>query len=84
MLNLPSKTIEEGVKSLIKAIKDLLNRLNMSSSVAECNIDKELYMNKIEVLAERAFEDQCTTANPRMPLVRELEEIYRRAYGADK
>ena len=38
------------------------------------------FMSKLDIIAENAFEDQCTTANPRMPLVSELKEILRKAY----
>ena len=52
----------------------------MPSTIAECGISRDAFEAKVETLADKAFEDQCTTANPRMPLVKELEEIYRRAY----
>ncbi len=42
-------------------------------------MDREAFLAKVPELADKAFEDQCTTANPRMPLVKELEEIYRKA-----
>ncbi|MBZ4645166.1 MAG: acetaldehyde dehydrogenase / alcohol dehydrogenase [Petroclostridium sp.] len=80
-LGLPASTTEEGVKSLIKAVKDLMKEINVPSTIAECKVDKKLFMAKVPELADKAFEDQCTTANPRMPLVKELEEIYIRAYG---
>jgi acetaldehyde dehydrogenase/alcohol dehydrogenase len=80
-LGLPASTTEEGVKSLIKAIKDLMKEINLPMSIAECGVDKKQFMAKVSELADRAFEDQCTTANPRMPLVKELEEIYVKAFG---
>lgn len=80
-LGLPASTVEEGVKSLIKAVKELMKKLNLPSTIAECNIDRNQFMAKVPELADKAFEDQCTTANPRMPLVKELEEIYIKAYG---
>lgn len=49
-------------------------------SIEENNVEKALFESKVEYLAERAFEDQCTTANPKLPLVSELAEIYRQAY----
>lgn len=57
-----------------------MKSLDMPTTIRECGIDKKEYMNRIGYLAERAFEDQCTPANPRMPLVSELEELYRKAY----
>ncbi len=80
-LGLPASTVEEGVKSLIKAVRDLMKELNIPMTIAECKIDKKRFMAKVPELAEKAFEDQCTNANPRLPLVKELEEIYIKAYG---
>lgn len=80
-LGLPSKTTEEGVKSLIKAVVDLMKQLNMPLTIAECNVDKVKFMNAVSELADKAFEDQCTNANPKMPLVKELEEIYIKSFG---
>lgn len=80
-LGLPANTTEEGVNSLIKAIKDLMKEINMPSTIAECGVDRKQFMAKVPELADRAFEDQCTNANPRMPLVKELEEIYVKAFG---
>lgn len=82
VLGLPSSTVEEGVESLIKAVKDLMKSMNMPASIAECKVGRSEFMSKVSELADKAFEDQCTTANPRMPLVKELEEIYKTAYGA--
>ena len=79
-LGLPASTTEEGVASLVKAFRDLMKELDMPSTIAECGISRDAYEAKVEKLADNAFEDQCTTANPRMPLVKELEEIYWRAY----
>ncbi len=79
-LGLPASTTEEGVASLVKAVRDLMKELDMPSTIAECGISRDAFEAKVETLADKAFEDQCTTANPRMPLVKELEEIYRRAY----
>ncbi|MFY9297412.1 MAG: bifunctional acetaldehyde-CoA/alcohol dehydrogenase [Caldicoprobacterales bacterium] len=79
-LGLPASTTEEGVASLIKAVKDLMKELGCPMTIGECGISRDAFEEKVEKLADQAFEDQCTTANPRMPLVKELEEIYRRAY----
>jgi len=76
----PAYTDEEGVSSLISNIKELMKEVDMPMNIRECGINEEAYMSKIEYLAERAFEDQCTTANPRLPLIVELIEIYKKAY----
>jgi acetaldehyde dehydrogenase/alcohol dehydrogenase len=49
-------------------------------TLKEYGVDEAAYLAAIPKMAERAFEDQCTTANPRYPLVSELEEIYRKTY----
>lgn len=79
-LGLPASTTEEGVKSLIKAIKDLNKTLNEPTSIKETGVDEKAFMDYLPTLADRAFEDQCTVANPRYPLVSEIEELYKRAY----
>src|SRR5690625_1927690 len=79
-LNLPAKTTEEGVESLIKAIYQLAKRLDIPMTLAENNIDKKTFDAKVDYLADKAFEDQCTTANPKLPLVTELAEVLREAY----
>ena len=81
-LGLPAATIEEGVASLADAIRKLLKELNMPGTIAECKVEKKKFMAKVYELADKAFEDQCTTANPRLPLVKELEELYIKAFGA--
>ena len=80
MLGLPAKALEESVKSLAKAVKDLAKQLDIPMTIKECNIDEKAFLGKIDSLAEKAFDDQCTTANPRYPLVSELVEIYKKAY----
>ena len=58
-----------------------MKELNVPSTVKECGIDEKTYMSALEDLAYKAFEDQCTTANPRLPKVKELQEIYRKIYA---
>ena len=79
-LNLGGATEEEQVEALATAVENLMISLNIPMSIKECGVDENEFLAKVPSLAERAFEDQCTTANPRYPLVSELEEIYRKAY----
>jgi acetaldehyde dehydrogenase / alcohol dehydrogenase len=79
-LGLPARTTEEGVESLIQAIINLAHELEIPMSIEANNVDRENFESKVDYLAERAFEDQCTTANPKLPLVTELAEIYRQAF----
>ena len=79
-LGLPAKTTEEGVNSLIKAVQKLMEELNIPKSIQLCGVDEKEFFEKLPALSDRAFSDQCTTANPRYPLVTEMMEIYRKAY----
>lgn len=79
-MNFPAYTNEEGVNSLIEEIKKLNNDLNIPKSFKEAGIDEQEFLAKADILADRAFEDQCTTANPRLPLVSELKQILLDSY----
>ncbi len=79
-LRLPCATSTEGVECLISAITELLKKLDIPASLKETGISEDHFMHVIDELADKAFEDQCTTANPRMPLVSELKELYIKAY----
>ena len=58
-----------------------MKNLDMHTSFKQENILEEDYMNKVSELAQKAFEDQCTTANPKLPLISELEQILKDAYN---
>jgi acetaldehyde dehydrogenase/alcohol dehydrogenase len=79
-LNIRFKNNEEGVEKLIGLIVSLLEKLHIPSSLSEAGVKKEEYEAKIKRLALAAYQDQTTTTNPRMPLISELEDIYRKAY----
>ncbi|HDR3885029.1 TPA: bifunctional acetaldehyde-CoA/alcohol dehydrogenase [Bacillus cereus] len=79
-LGLPASTVEEGVESLVQAIISLGKELNINMSIAGQGVKQEAFDNVVDVLSERAFEDQCTPANPKLPLISELKEVYKQAY----
>lgn len=83
-LGLPCKTTDEGVASLVKAIRELMKDLDRPTSIKACGVDELVFKSRLEELSYKAFEDQCTTANPRYPLVTEIEEIYTKAYYGDE
>ena len=83
-LGLKSDTVEEGVQSLIQAIRNLMKELNMPMSVQECGISEVEYFESLDRLSLEAFDDQCTGANPRLPLVSELKEIYEKIYAVKR
>ena len=79
-MNFPAYTNEEGIASLIEEIKKLNADLGIEKSFKEAGIDEKEFLSKVDMLADRAFEDQCTTANPRLPLVEELKQILLDSY----
>ncbi|MBS4210594.1 bifunctional acetaldehyde-CoA/alcohol dehydrogenase [Bacillus sp. FJAT-50079] len=81
VLGLPARTTEEGVESLVQAIIEMALELDIPMSIEANGVTKEDFERKVDYLAERAFEDQCTTANPKLPLITELAEIYRQAFN---
>ncbi|RXZ81360.1 bifunctional acetaldehyde-CoA/alcohol dehydrogenase [Paenibacillaceae bacterium] len=80
MLGLPAKSVAEGVNSLINAVRGLNRALGIPESFELAGVNAVEFEAKADYLADRAFEDQCTTANPRMPLVTELAVVYRKAF----
>ncbi|MEW4370422.1 bifunctional acetaldehyde-CoA/alcohol dehydrogenase [Paenibacillus kandeliae] len=80
ILGLPARTTEEGVNSLVNAIRDLNRKLGIPETFQELGFDAKDFESRVDYLADRAFEDQCTTANPKMPLVTELADVYRNAF----
>lgn len=83
MLGLPAGSTTEGVESLVQAIIELGKSLNINMSIAGQGVAKDQFEEVVGLLAERAFEDQCTTANPKLPLISELKEIYMEAYKGE-
>ena len=74
-MNYPAYTNEEGVQSLIREVRKLADDVVIPHSFKEAGIDENEFMAKVDELADMAFSDQCTTANPRLPLVEELKQI---------
>ncbi|MEF9864795.1 MAG: iron-containing alcohol dehydrogenase, partial [Christensenellaceae bacterium] len=59
VLGLPASTPEEGVKSLAKAVRELMKELNIPLTIKEMGIDEKVYLDALEDLSYKAFEDQC-------------------------
>lgn len=79
-MNFPAYTNEEGVYSLIQEVKKLNEDLGIPRCFRDAGINEQEFLSKVDMLAERSFEDQCTSANPRLPLVSELKEILLQSY----
>jgi acetaldehyde dehydrogenase / alcohol dehydrogenase len=80
MLGLPAGTTEEGVESLIQAIIKLAKDLEIPMSIEANGVNKTEFESKVTTLAELAFDDQDTIANPKQPFISELAEIYHQAF----
>ncbi len=82
-LKVGGKNDADKVQKLMKLIEDLKNRLNIPKSIQDCGIAEADFLAKLDELSEQAFDDQCTGANPRYPLISEIREMYLSAfYGA--
>ena len=80
LLGLGGKTVEEKVGNLIKAIEQLLDRLELPRSIADLGISRKDFEQAVPDLVKIAFEDPSWRSNPRMPLVNELAELFWKAY----
>ena len=79
-LGLGGKNDDEKVELLIKAVDELMTEINLPKSIREFGVKEEEFMKNLDVLVERAFDDQCTGANPRYPLMSEIKKIFLDAY----
>ena len=79
-MNFPAFTDDEGLDSLVKEVDKLRADVGIPKSFKEAGIDEKEWLAKVDVLADRAFEDQCTSANPRVPLVSEIKQILLDSY----
>lgn len=79
-LGLGGNTDAEKVELLVKAIEGLQRRLNMPMTIKEAGIEEDKFRADLDSMVEQAFDDQCTGANPRYPLMSELKEMYLNAY----
>lgn len=79
-LNLGGKTDDEKVDNLIKAVEDLKKKIGIKKTIKEYGVDEKYFLDNLDAMTEQAFDDQCTGANPRYPLMSELKEIYLKAY----
>lgn len=79
-LGIKGKNNEEKLENLIKAIDDLKARVGIKSTIREYGIDEKEFLSKLDAMVEQAFDDQCTGANPRYPLMSEIKQMYLNAY----
>jgi len=79
-LGLEGTTSEEKLESLIKAIEELKEKIGIKKSIKEYGIEEKDFLEKLDEMSMQAFDDQCTGANPRYPLVEEIKDMYKKAY----
>ncbi len=79
-MNFPAYTDAEGLESLAREVDKLREDIGIPKSFKEAGIDEKEWLAKVDILADRAFEDQCTSANPRVPLVSEIKQILLDSY----
>lgn len=79
-LKLPGKTDEDKVEALIKKLNELKEAIGIKKSIKEYGIDEKTFLETLDEMTEQAFDDQCTGANPRYPLMSEIKQMYLNAY----
>ncbi|MBR5591090.1 MAG: bifunctional acetaldehyde-CoA/alcohol dehydrogenase [Kiritimatiellae bacterium] len=78
------KSDAEKVEALVKAVEGLKKAVGIPESIQAWGVPEDEFLRYIDTLAEEAFDDQCTPANPRYPLISEIREIYLKAYYGPK
>ena len=79
-LGIKGKDDAEKLENLIKAIDGLKARVGIKSTIKEYGVDEKFFLETLDDMTEQAFDDQCTGANPRYPLMSEIKEMYLKAY----
>ena len=82
-LGVKGNTDQEKLEGLIAMIEELKQRIGIRKSIREYGIDEGDFLNRLDEMVEQAFDDQCTGANPRYPLMSEIRQMYLNAYYAD-
>ena len=84
-LGLGGKNDSEKLENLISAINDLKDKVGIKKTIKDYGIDEKDFLNRLDDMTEQAFDDQCTGANPRYPLMSEIKQMYLNAYyGGEK
>ncbi|MDR2708776.1 MAG: bifunctional acetaldehyde-CoA/alcohol dehydrogenase [Elusimicrobiota bacterium] len=83
-LGLGGKNTAEKVANLIKAISDLKKRIGIKDTIKDYGVDEKAFLESLDKMSQQAYDDQCTGANPRYPLISELKQLYLNAYYGGK
>jgi acetaldehyde dehydrogenase/alcohol dehydrogenase len=79
-LGLKGKSDEEKLDNLIKAIDELKVKIGIKASIRGYGVVEKVFLEQLDDMTEQAFDDQCTGANPRYPLMSEIRQMYLNAY----
>ena len=79
-LGIKGKNDAEKLDNLIKAIDELKEKVGIKKTIKEYGVDEKYFLDTLDNMVEQAFDDQCTGANPRYPLMSEIKEMYLKAY----
>ena len=79
-LKLGGNNNEEKLENLIRAIDELKEKIGIKKTIREYGIEEKDFLDTLDEMTEQAFDDQCTGANPRYPLMCEIKDMYLRAY----
>ena len=79
-LSISGKNDKEKVENLIKAIEELKEKVGIKKTIRDYGVDEKKFLDNLDEMVEQAFDDQCTGANPRYPLMSEIKEMYLKAY----
>ena len=74
------KTDQEVFENLLAKLEDLKEKIGIKKSIKEYGIDEKYFLDTLDEMVEQAFNDQCTAANPRYPLMKEMKDIYLKCY----
>lgn len=83
-LGLGGKNDTEKLENLIKAVNALKERVGIKATIRDYGIDEKDFLDRLDDMTEQAFDDQCTGANPRYPLMSEIKQMYLNAYYGNK
>lgn len=79
-LGIKGRTDADKLEGLIKKIDELKDYVGIKKSIQEYGVDEKYFLDTLDDMVEQAFDDQCTGANPRLPLMSEIKDMYLRAY----
>ena len=79
-LGIKGKTDSDKLENLIKAIDELKEKVGIKKTIKDYGVDEKEFLERIDEMTEQAFDDQCTGANPRYPLMSEIKKMYLNAY----